>query len=119
MLIGELAERTGVSARLLRYYEEQGLLTATRRSNGYRSYGECAPEQVIKIKKLLAAGLTTDDIRDVLPCLTLADNELVPSCAEMSTHLTRHRVRLADHIDRLTAAHRAVGDLIVRLPGSR
>jgi DNA-binding transcriptional MerR regulator len=41
MKIGELAERTGVSRRLLRYYEEQGPITSSRRAfNGYREYAE-------------------------------------------------------------------------------
>ena len=39
MLIGELSCRTGVPARLLRYYEEQDLLHPERDSNGYRRYG--------------------------------------------------------------------------------
>ncbi len=34
MRIGELAERTGASRRLLRYYEEQGLIQPSRRANG-------------------------------------------------------------------------------------
>ncbi|WP_440590039.1 MerR family DNA-binding transcriptional regulator [Mycolicibacterium hodleri] len=37
MKIGELAERTGASRRLLRYYEEQGLITPSRAVNGYRA----------------------------------------------------------------------------------
>jgi len=39
ILIGELSCRTGVPARLLRYYEEQDLLHPERDSNGYRRYG--------------------------------------------------------------------------------
>ncbi|MEV5506450.1 MerR family transcriptional regulator [Streptomyces orinoci] len=69
MRIGELSRRTGVSARLLRYYEEQGLLTAERDSNGYRRYCAQAPERVTRIRELLAAGLTTEVIRDLLPCV--------------------------------------------------
>lgn len=38
MRIGELARRTGVAARRLRYYEEQGLLSSDRSVNGYRDY---------------------------------------------------------------------------------
>ena len=42
MRIGELAKATGVTTRALRFYEEQGLLTATRSHNGYRQYDESA-----------------------------------------------------------------------------
>lgn len=38
MRIGELAAKTDTSTRLLRYYEEQGLIMAQRRPNGYRWY---------------------------------------------------------------------------------
>ncbi|WP_372446396.1 MerR family transcriptional regulator [Streptomyces chrestomyceticus] len=66
--IGELAERTGASARSLRYYEQQGLLRADRDANGYRRYGPDAPETVGQIRELLATGLSTDAIRELLPC---------------------------------------------------
>ena len=68
MRIGELSERTGVSTRSLRYYEQQGLLAADRSSNSYRDYPEDAVQIVERIKILLAAGLSTKIIRDVLPC---------------------------------------------------
>ncbi|WP_194814184.1 MerR family transcriptional regulator [Nocardia sp. XZ_19_385] len=68
MRIGELAHRTGVSHRLLRYYEEQGLLSTTRTGGGFRDYGPEAPTVVQQIRALLAAGLSTRVIRDILPC---------------------------------------------------
>jgi DNA-binding transcriptional MerR regulator len=68
MRIGELSRRTGVSARLLRYYGEQGLLDATRDSNGYRSYPAEAVARVRRIRELLDAGLPTEAIRRLLPC---------------------------------------------------
>ncbi|MFF4741335.1 MerR family transcriptional regulator [Streptomyces sp. NPDC001262] len=68
MRIGELSRRTGVSARSLRYYEQQGLLTACRDASGYRRYGADAVETVGRIRELLAAGLGTEAIREVLPC---------------------------------------------------
>lgn len=69
MKIGELSARTGVSTRLLRYYEEMDLLHPYRHSNGYRGYGEPAIERVLQIRELIDAGLTTEMIRNVLPCL--------------------------------------------------
>ncbi|MEU5031192.1 MerR family transcriptional regulator [Streptomyces milbemycinicus] len=69
MRIGELAHATGTTTRALRYYEEQGLLRPDRSTNGYRSYGDDAVRVVENIRLLLAAGLTTDDLRLVDGCL--------------------------------------------------
>ncbi|MGL9740067.1 MerR family transcriptional regulator [Serratia sp. (in: enterobacteria)] len=47
MKIGELAERAGVAASAIRYYEQQGLLPkAVRGVNGYRVYSESALERL-------------------------------------------------------------------------
>ncbi|MGW4500392.1 MerR family transcriptional regulator [Micromonospora sp. NPDC004336] len=69
MKIGDLARATGVSPRLLRYYEEQGLLASHRAGGGHRRYAEDAVPTVHHIRALLAAGLTTSVIREVLPCV--------------------------------------------------
>ncbi|WP_228830737.1 MerR family transcriptional regulator [Nocardia beijingensis] len=66
--MGVLAQHTGSSTRALRYYERQGLLAAARGRNGYRSFDDSAVGTVLRIRALLAAGLTTDVIRRVLPC---------------------------------------------------
>ncbi|MEV7427124.1 MULTISPECIES: MerR family transcriptional regulator [unclassified Streptomyces] len=68
MRIGELSRRTGVTRRLLRYYEEQELIHPERLANGYRDYPDRAVEDVLRIRDLLRSGLPTRVIRDVLPC---------------------------------------------------
>lgn len=68
MLIGELAQRTGVSERLLRYYESRGLISSHRQANGYRDYNQATEQTVAHIRALLAAGLPTRTIRQILPC---------------------------------------------------
>lgn len=67
--IGELAEATGATTRALRHYEQAGLISSERASNGYRVYEERAVVRVRNIRHLLAAGLTLDDVRVFLPCL--------------------------------------------------
>ena len=103
MLIGELSRRTGVAARLLRYYDEQGLLCPDRDSSGYRVYAPDAPFVVARIRGMLAAGLNTDAIREMLPCATDAGPGIDP-CPEvlrtMATHLERMDADIADLLRR-------------------
>ncbi|MEU9125050.1 MerR family transcriptional regulator [Streptomyces sp. NPDC048506] len=78
MLIGELSRRTGVSERLLRYYERMELIHSERRANGYREYDDRTVVTVRSIRALLAAGLPTRLIRRVLPCTS--DGATVRPC---------------------------------------
>ncbi|KJS52417.1 MerR family transcriptional regulator [Streptomyces rubellomurinus subsp. indigoferus] len=73
MRIGELARRTGVSERSLRYYEQQGLLVARRTQGGHREYPEMAVDRVVHIQELFAAGLHSRTIFKLLPCMRDAD----------------------------------------------
>jgi len=70
MRIGDLSAATGASARSLRYYEEQGLLASTRTPGGQRLYPATAADRVRLIQSLLAAGLNSATIHDVLPCIS-------------------------------------------------
>lgn len=67
--VGELAALTGVSARLLRYYENQGLLPADRSATGQRLFDVEAVAQVRYIRQLLEAGLPTRVIRELIDCI--------------------------------------------------
>jgi DNA-binding transcriptional MerR regulator len=59
MRIGELSELTGVPARLLRYYEQQGLLRPDRDVRGWRTYDDSDRERIGEIRTLIEAGLPT------------------------------------------------------------
>jgi DNA-binding transcriptional MerR regulator len=67
--IGELAGRTGVDPRLLRYYERQGLLHPAREANGYRDFDEADVAAVFWIRRLLGAGLSTATIAEFQACV--------------------------------------------------
>ncbi|MFK0154768.1 MerR family transcriptional regulator [Streptomyces sp. NPDC090493] len=101
MRIGEVAAKAGVSVRSLRYYEQHGLLHATRNPGGQRQYPDDAVERVRLIQQLYAAGLPSRTIRDVLP---FADSG--HASPELLDLLAAER----DRIDRQMADLRSVRD---------
>ena len=115
MRIGELSQRTGVSERLLRYYEEQGLLHPRRRPSGYRDYAESDVQTVRRIRTLLSAGLGTSVIAEVLPCFADKGDLLAPTCSELVVGLGKERDRISASIDELVSA-RTILDAILGAP---
>ncbi|AJE84803.1 MerR family transcriptional regulator [Streptomyces albus] len=113
MRIGELSERTGTSRRLLRYYEEQGLIAAARGANGYREFDERFVDRVLQIRGLLDAGLPTRIIKQILPCLdkprTIYFRDATP---EMIATLRHERDRMTERIRFLTHNRDAIGEYL-------
>ncbi|OZC74021.1 MerR family transcriptional regulator [Rhodococcus sp. 06-462-5] len=103
MRIGELAEKTGVAARMLRYYEEQGLISPRRLDNGYRVYDDYLIDRVKKIRGLVDTGIPTRIVANILPCLG-KPQELVVENADPALYalLVDERDRMNDKIDFLT-----------------
>lgn len=64
--ISQLAERSGVPATTLRFYEDAGLLPADRTPSGYRMYDQDAVERLAFISSAKLLGLALEDIRDLL-----------------------------------------------------
>ncbi|EMF52983.1 MULTISPECIES: heavy metal-responsive transcriptional regulator [Streptomyces] len=64
--ISQLAERSGVPATTLRFYETAGLLPAERTPSGYRVYGEDAVERLAFISSAKLLGLALEEIRELL-----------------------------------------------------
>ncbi|MBI2248051.1 MAG: heavy metal-responsive transcriptional regulator [Armatimonadetes bacterium] len=67
MRIGELANRTGIPAKTIRYYEQIGILPKTpRTAAGYRVYDEDAVDRLEFVRKAKDLGLTLVDIHEIL-----------------------------------------------------
>ncbi|MGX1808980.1 MerR family transcriptional regulator [Nocardia sp. NPDC055321] len=115
MRIGELAARTGVSERSLRYYEEQGLLVSGRTPGGHRDYPEMAVDRVIHIQELYAAGLSSRKIFQILPCMRDTDggaNEF--ATPELVDELKVERARIDRKIRDLLRSRDVLDDVIGR-----
>jgi DNA-binding transcriptional MerR regulator len=109
MRIGELSERSGVSRRSLRYWEQQGLLRTQRRGNGYREYAEDAAVTVTTIRSLLDIGLPTAAIRQILPCTGDAGPQS-DACPGLLTYVAQIR----DDLDRKVAELTTNRDALTR-----
>ncbi|MDQ7808440.1 MerR family transcriptional regulator [Amycolatopsis sp. A133] len=113
MRIGELAERTGTSRRLLRYYEEQGLIIASRGPNGYRDYDEPTVDRVIQVRGLLDAGLPTRIIKQILPCLDKPRTIYFPDATpEMIATLEAERDRMTRRAECLLRNRDAIAEYL-------
>lgn len=108
MRIGAVARATRVSERLLRYYEEQGLLKPSRLPSGHRDYGEADVAAVRTIRALLAAGLPVRVIAEVLPCVCEYSERIVPTCPELVVELRRERARIDDAVRELETSRRLI-----------
>ena len=120
LLIGEVAERAGVSAPTIRYYEEIGLLPPPPRSSaGYRRYTESAVEELLFVRKAQALGFSLDEIRNILqlarsgktPCsqvLSIAHQHLA-AVKERIAQLERFRDHLAAELAKWNGTTRPTG----------
>lgn len=96
MRVGELAERSGISASTLRYYEKLGLLRpASRNASGYREYTNETLEQLALIQRAKELGFSLREIRALLARPRGASRESVlAAVASKLSELERARKEL-------------------------
>ncbi|WP_027210010.1 MerR family transcriptional regulator [Burkholderia sp. WSM2232] len=111
MHIGELARRTGVSARMLRYYEHEGLLNPKRTDSGYRDYGSDEVDAAQRIRVLSAAGLKISSIRLLLPCV-LGKKPVFHPCAQARALLCGEVEKLDVQLRELSETREIVAKLL-------
>ena len=67
MHIGEVAERTSLSLRTIRHYDEVGLLPASSRTEGgFRVYTEADVDRLMVIRRMKPLGFTLEEMKDLL-----------------------------------------------------
>jgi len=112
--IGEVAQRARISTRLVRYYEQQELLTSTRSANGYREYDEAALDRVQRIASLVQSGLTTKLVKELMG-LEDAAADARPSCPRgVAEMLATELVGIEGRIACLSHSRDTIRDYLVR-----
>jgi DNA-binding transcriptional MerR regulator len=111
MRIGELAAKTGVTAKTIRYYEAIGLLPAPPRSAaGYREYSKDAVTRLGFVRAAASLGLSLGEIREVLAFRNRGE----PPCAHVRQLIERHVAALDERIRALTAMRASLQPLARR-----
>lgn len=114
MKIGQLAERTGVSTKAIRYYEDIGVLPEPEReANGYRTYSSAVADRISFIQDAQTAGLSLLEIQMILDLRDSGESTCGHVIGSLEAHLnevdrqmddlTRTRHRLVEIIDRARA----------------
>jgi DNA-binding transcriptional MerR regulator len=99
--IGEVCERTGLSSRTVRYYEELGLLPGVRRrSSGRRVYGADELERLRFIQRLKTLGLALQEIKELNALYGLAGSTRA-MLIRLDDLLESHQVGLDERIEQL------------------
>jgi DNA-binding transcriptional MerR regulator len=99
MRIGELAERSGLTASRIRFYEASGLINAVERNaNGYREYTTDAVVTLDIITGAQKAGFSLQEIRSLLPTKlgTWQEDKLLDVLKNKVADIEALRERLAD-----------------------
>lgn len=118
MQIGEVAERTGLSLRTIRYYGEVDLVTpSSRTEGGFRLFTERDVERLELVKQMKPLDFTVEEMREVLSVLDrlaaadLSDDER----HELLEALARVRTTADERRTKLRAKVRAAESFVARL----
>ncbi|MDD7930701.1 MerR family transcriptional regulator [Microbacterium sp. NE2TL11] len=104
MRIGEVTERTELSFRTLRHYDEIGLVTPSARTNGgFRLYTESDVSRILLIRRMKPLGYSLDEMRELLDVVDAlaarpGDDELRARLETIRTEAAERRAKLTRQV---------------------
>ena len=109
MNIGELAEKTQMNAKMIRRYEELGIIPkASRNLSGYRQYGEKDVNVLIFVKRARLLGFSMKDVKQLL---SLWRNK-TRSSSQVKSIALRHQEELNSKLSEIQAMLKTINHLI-------
>ncbi|MBG0814595.1 MerR family transcriptional regulator [Planomonospora sp. ID82291] len=116
MLIGDVARRSGVSARMLRHYDALGLVRPTGRTGaGYREYSDEDIRRIFHIESLRSLGLSLSDVGRVLDDPGFAPAELVDDLVRRTRERIAAETELLTRLRRVAAAEPGSWEEVLRI----
>ena len=100
LTVGEVAHRSGTAASALRFYEREGLISASRTSGGQRRYERGVLRRLAFIRAARNVGLSLEEVREALARLP---SSRTPTKADWTAISRSWRQRLNEQIEALAA----------------
>jgi MerR family redox-sensitive transcriptional activator SoxR len=100
LTVSELARRSGFAASAIRFYDKEGLITASRTAGGQRRFERNTLRRLAFIRAARNVGLSLDEVSDALAMLP---GNRTPTRADWARLSKEWRTRLNEQIDALTA----------------
>ncbi|OTG67618.1 Cu(I)-responsive transcriptional regulator [Acinetobacter silvestris] len=114
MNIGQVAKQSGISSKMIRYYEEIGLIDAAKRSNvGYRIYTDSDLKTLNFIKHARGLGFSSEQMKELISLWKNTGR----SSAEVKELASKHIEDLNNKIKSLQEMVNALQDSVVRCSG--
>lgn len=108
MNIGEVADRTGLPVKTIRYYEDIGLVKPQRGANGYRRFGDKDAHKLTFLGRARRLGFSIGDCRDLLALWEDQGRASADVRAIAIGHLAQVEARIAD----LVSMRDTLGELV-------
>lgn len=108
MNIGEVAERSGIPAKTIRYYEDIGLVRPQRSENGYRAFRETDLHKLAFLGRARALGFSIEDCRTLL---SLYEDETRES-AQVKAVAEEHLSEIDTKIRQLQSMRQTLAQLV-------
>ncbi len=108
MKINELASRTGVASKTIRYYEEIGLLPqAHRNENGYRDYDESDVARIVFVRRCRELKIPLNKLKVLVSLQMKAE----APCAEIDKIIQEQQSKIRNTINELTLLEESLNEL--------
>lgn len=113
MNIKEVAQRSGLPAKTIRYYEEIGLIRPLRQANGYRAFRDSDLHKLAFLGRARSLGFSIEDCRALLQLYEDKSRASADVKRIAEGHLTQIAIKLAE----LLAMQRTLSDLVASCAG--
>jgi len=114
MNISDVAKKTGLTSKTIRFYEEKGLVTAPMRSeNGYRSYSAKHIEELTLLRQARQVGFNLDECRELVALF----NDPARHSADVKARTLQKVVDIEKHIQELGEMRQRLLLLAEQCPG--